>query len=281
MFEESTNALDALFTRIITKVGNTLTSTKFLFAVVGVLIGYLEGGTEGLLLALGSIIGFTATKAYQNVKLKQADTTLKGEELKAPKPVVPIPECYFDGEVVDILNAAADIVEETEIGEDETDIHPSTLNLDGLIGSFMEQGITTPFALNSRLTAKFSTFDLRPVPKRQWVTFTIECVERLTLLMQQSFVQNIPSYPVPGSAAEIGGHPRDLLYRIKKSMGCGKYAGEIERVHVWALWRRFKQHRALKQIQGQKIDWKKIYGENRVTPLEIARRARKGGMPTK
>jgi len=168
-----------------------------------------------------------------------------------------------------------------EIGEDDEEPQAKTIYLDGLLAGWVAQDIISPFQLYSRLAAKCNTFDLRYTPKKQWIPFAIESVEKLAGLMQQSYAQNIPSYPVPASAAEIGTHPRDLLYRIKKSMGCGKYAGEIERVHVWALWRRFKQHRALKQIEGENIDWKRLYGGNRVTPLEIARRARKGGMPTK
>lgn len=277
--EQTLQALDAVLARIVFKLTNTLTSTKFWFCLAGVLLGYLEGGQAGLIAALGAIGVFGGTKAYQNVQLKKADIKLKGEEITAPKPLLPVKNFYFDDEEIDVENEAEDIAEEMEIGEGDEEFQPKpkTLYLGGLLMGWIEEGISSPFALYSRLQAKCNTFDLRAMPKREWIGFAVKCVEKLTELLQQSYAVNI-NYPVPNSCDEIGAHPRDLLFRIKKSIPCGQYVGETERVHVRGLWRRFKQHQALLQIAGTTIDWKKKYGQNRVTPLMVARAARRGDL---
>lgn len=190
-----------------------------------------------------------------------------------------LPEYFFDGEPVDVEDAMEDILEEVEIEDEAPEVVVN--NWWGIAVALKQEleaaGKFSNFNWYSRFAARVNSYDLRQEPKKLWIEQSQACVDVLINILKRSFADFI-NYPVPQCLEDIGSHPRDLLYQIKTSTPCGKYVGETERVHVRGLWRRFKQLVALDAIASKKIDWKKKYGTSRVTPLMIARAARRGAL---
>lgn len=86
--EKTMQALDEMFSRLITQVWGYATSGKLWITVGAMYIGYTQGGMEGALAAIGMGGVFVAAKTYQNSKVIQAKAN--GQAVQ-PKPAVPKP----------------------------------------------------------------------------------------------------------------------------------------------------------------------------------------------